>query len=1598
MSGKVTRTGKSDPLPTPHPDQKLSDDVTGVKAFHNPLELPPPLDTFSMLPPDHVRVSLTTSPSRLVLGPRLFEDEPTVFDEQAPLASDAHSVICNVCWSENRIDKGDNDYHFCNQCGNSLRLGRELSSLPVTKKEGVGILFIKFCDYKEEDAEQTAENLDRFEEIVFESTSSFGGYAKMLGDKALIVLGTFSETTPSHFNPSQKLQQNALHIISLWKIIQGKVNDWNNQFPERKKSFSLVGGAHQGDLVAGVLGVAGDKNYDVLGSEVNFTARILGATDNREVLFVSRPLHEALVDGGFYETTYEALVPLKGFRGKHDIYRVTDDTPDDSIYQIPIIDKTLELDLSTCAGHHQITTPHCPYCGNPSSATSQSKETAPQNRDVFVLSIDMVGFSTITTDLEASEIFRWVDDFYRLAEPIMVRHHGTIIRRAGDEILVRFGFPTTESDAINAVLAATRLREALSQWNSQTDRSAIHVRMGIQFDMALVHGKRTVGTVVEKSQEKQSSAPHDGILIDSSIAERVRDYFALQKVSGGFEVGDANHRAIELAKLKFQEIPFIGFELQASALNRAFSKAQKGTKQIVLLKGEAGSGRHAVIANFYSEQASHVTILTGSISDWQRDPLQSALRKQFEETPGDESSTKNRLDLFIRMSNLNRAVSKVGLPIGFGSPEIFLRSILGRYIGVEVPDSPGMTYLRQNPAQLRLLTQRIVALYLKSLTSQKPVILELHRLNEVDADTLIFMEGIFKEINDSPILIILTSTASLRDKKEIPSDRYDEIVFGNIQPEDVSSFITSILIKEHIDPVKAQNEGVPLEMGQSVSPEILKQLYEQSAGNPLFLATLVRSYYQTGWIFWDSSKESWELKLPDDRKLLPKTLDQAMLMRLDTLSPIERSVMAAASVLAGQDGQFWLEPLLDLVGKNLRMIRPIFFEWENESELDAILAGLEKKGLIALQASSQLLGMTEYRFIPPLWGQVNYTTVPLSHKKSMHSLFYQWFKKQKPEESADSHDFLRIQASHAWGAGLLDEAFFLYFEAMKLAFENYANSQALYYARLAKQALLLWQPNNLNHHLLQILLTESVICERTASMEWSQILDKMEELLEHDKTLDDELRLDVLIQRGSYKIQFEKNDPEGQRRNEEEWKSRIDQLPPEKAALFYYGVARSFSFANRYDEALQFYQTAADYSDKSGLPKIFAKILLGLSTVLGRLNRNQESIEKAEQAATLLEELGDYDNYCFCLINMGASLMNLEHYAEAYPLLQKASKVAKQIENRRAEGYALINTAVAMAYLKGNTQGSLEKLDEALRIKEIPREVETVACFIRSFFVSRMNPNEGIILAQRAMEHEKIPPLFRATILFALALAYARLEKFSEAMNLMIEALTIQKQLEGHPISAFDNEFKEFAILLCDFLRNKGLLTDDYEKLISHIVFEPTHQPSPLLDDIYEKQAALKGRAESPVSFNSPVKKEGPLAKEAVGKGSPQRPTSGRRDGRKGEPSAVNDGEEKLGLHSRIIYLGSPGNFSDEPDIIRGGAELIMTDGNTALELLSEEENELDEDSEIESDVQDLQDSQGLQNIPSLREIQGGRYNGLTTLSNQTGLLLRKPTYLNLVK
>lgn len=520
-------------------------------------------------------------------------------------------------------------------------------------------------------------------------------------------------------------------------------------------------------------------------------------------------------------------------------------------------------------------------------ATTPAQETAAQQptganaerRPLTVMFVDLIGSSSIGNQLDPEDLVEVYQAYREFCGKAISAAGGHVARFIGDGILAYFGYPlASENDPERAARAALEIARGVGTTVTPAGEP-LHVRIGIAtgrvlvsplFSGGLAFQDMAVGSIPNLAARLQTLAGPDGIVVSQQSHDRIRARFTCEPMGevalAGFDgfhqpwrvLGErVQHPALAEPQAAWNSA-FQGRRGELEIVRAQWDRSVRGDGNVVLITGEAGIGKSRLIdqfLTFYLPESAKVARLAASALDENSPffPFVDYIRASsgIEPTEAPDDTLKKIAAIYN-----GRPERAVRLPV--------LSSLLG--ISCEAPEIANLT-----PQQLRDKTVTVLTDLLLELAAEGPLCLVFEDLHWLDATSLELLELLAQRTVGQRILLLLSARTG----------------FGApwVQAAD-----TIVLRLQPLSPEHASGLLQSLFGETPVPPHLARRVAARTDGVPLFIEgvarTLLEQKNRTGSIG----------GLTDDNELLiPTSLDEALVARLDQAGPA-KAVAQAASV------------------------------------------------------------------------------------------------------------------------------------------------------------------------------------------------------------------------------------------------------------------------------------------------------------------------------------------------------------------------------------------------------------------------------------------------------------------------------------------------------------------------------------------------------------------------------------------------------------------------------------------------------------------------------------------------------------------------------
>lgn len=444
------------------------------------------------------------------------------------------------------------------------------------------------------------------------------------------------------------------------------------------------------------------------------------------------------------------------------------------------------------------------------------------------------------------------------------------------------------SDAVGAAVDAQR-GIASEIWDPATP---IHVRMGLHSGESIIRGRDYYGQTINRAARVRAVAGGGQVLLSSRSAELVADElpddtelrFLRQEVLRGIDKVEAIHQIVDLRSQLYEAPESTGAAqppLQPdvdAAVHRAFAARDEtmslidsirsgaeagGTPQLVVLEGEPGVGKTNIACA--AAQVAHRegwSALLGTCSEHVNAPFEP-----FREI-------LNYFVDFAPMQVLAAHVTEHGGEIGRLTPKLAAR--VGALPPVDALD----------PETTRQLLIEAVADLILRAADQRLLLLVLDSIEWADRSTLAVLDRLARAAGH-PLVIVCTNETGesaaidtspvLADLRSLPSSTVVAVQpFGEAEV---------LVVLERASGHSLDEDGRML----------VRHLVDETGGNPMFVAELVRYYVAIGVIRSDDHGRM-KVEIPPSTVPTPPNVKAVIQQRVGRLPDEVKRILGAAAV------------------------------------------------------------------------------------------------------------------------------------------------------------------------------------------------------------------------------------------------------------------------------------------------------------------------------------------------------------------------------------------------------------------------------------------------------------------------------------------------------------------------------------------------------------------------------------------------------------------------------------------------------------------------------------------------------------------------------
>jgi adenylate cyclase len=648
-------------------------------------------------------------------------------------------------------------------------------------------------------------------------------------------------------------------------------------------------------------------------------------------------------------------------------------------------------------------------------------EVVGERRYVTVLFADLVGFTELSANLDAEEVFLLMNNCFRILVEQVYKYGGSIDKFIGDGIMVLFGAPVAhENDSERAVRAALDMHEAIAKFNQQVLPKLgrpLELRIGITSGDVIAgavgvegqHSYTVMGSTVNMASRLQSASSPGQVLVNEDVYRHTRHLFKYRVLSpisvkgiddtvSVFEVVSPVSGAHKLQEVD-QLSPFVGRQEELKRLHQIAQDVGRGSGTGIFIVGEAGLGKTRLMWEWQHQLPGELNVWPGFAQNvpqtgyevWQQTILQGL---DLQDAPRDK----------VVSALLDHLGDEVWLP--------FLEFLL---FG-EVPSDSDLNSLP--PEQLKNQIFIAVRRLLSSIAQQGPLIIILDNLQWFDQLSRELLLSMLELGVSLPVVLCVGSRPEAKElsgvieqAKGLLGKRVFELA---LKP--LSSVESEELLIQRLSLV---------DMPETVRSYILKR----SQNNPYYLEELVSFIISSGFV--ERHNGGWRVANVDGLATLslPGTLRGLMQARIDKLPEVQQHLLSYASVLGPA---FPASLFLSIVSQVSQI-----------NNIPRHMTDLVEQTILAFDG-------TDYRFVHNVVHETVYQSLLSERRRQIHQQVGQAIEARTGE--AASADVEQL-AYHFAAAENAQKAVPYLIEAGEKAGQRFANETALNYFSTALEML-----------------------------------------------------------------------------------------------------------------------------------------------------------------------------------------------------------------------------------------------------------------------------------------------------------------------------------------------------------------------------------------------------------------------------------------------------------------------------------------------------------------------------------------------------------------
>jgi predicted ATPase/class 3 adenylate cyclase len=527
-----------------------------------------------------------------------------------------------------------------------------------------------------------------------------------------------------------------------------------------------------------------------------------------------------------------------------------------------------------------------------------------ERRQLTVLFCDLVDSTRLSQQLDPEDLRQVVRAYQETAADVIQRFEGHIAQYLGDGLLVYFGYPRAhEDDARRAVHTGLGIVEAMEALNGRLQAEygvAFAVRLGIHTGPVVVgamggggrHEHLALGETPNIAARLESLAAPNTVVISAVTAQLVQRAFVLealgtQTLKGITEpieiwrvVGPLETLRESTTPAPEDVMPLVGRSEELGLIVRRWEQSKAGQGQVVLISGEAGIGKSALVETLRAQvRREGFTRVAIRCSPYHTNSalypviahVQQALRFARHDTAAE------------KLAKLEQALRPLRLPLHEVVP------LMAALLTVPLPDGR-YPPLPLTPLQQRQQTYDALVAWTLEEAERQTVLMVWEDLHWADPSTLELLGLYIDQAPTAPILHLLTFRPEF------------------VPPWPPRSHMTPLTL-HRLERPQVEVMIARLANGKTLPGEVIEHIVSKTDGVPLFVEELTKMLLESTLL--REEADHYALTGPLAAVTIPTTLYDSLMARLDRL-PTVREVAQLGAVLGREFSYELLRALMPM--------------------------------------------------------------------------------------------------------------------------------------------------------------------------------------------------------------------------------------------------------------------------------------------------------------------------------------------------------------------------------------------------------------------------------------------------------------------------------------------------------------------------------------------------------------------------------------------------------------------------------------------------------------------------------------------------------------